>query len=313
MEAFEAYRPLLFAIAYRMTGSASEAEDIVQEAYLRSRVGAEGAIQSLKSYLSTIVTRLCLDYLKSARVQREHYIGTWLPHPVLTSDEELLPLETVEQRESISLAFLVLLETLTPPERAVFLLHEVFEYPFPEIGEIIAKSPSNCRQIFHRAKEAIEQRRQRFEPLPEQQRQLIASFMAACQSGDLLAFTHLLAQDASSWTDGGGKVRTPLRPIRGRSAVARYWTGMARKDPRILSLKMEEVNGHRAVVVWEGAALVAVIALMATQEGVQEIYAILNPEKLVYIQRQIETQQRNQGNTSQFGPSTWASLDSPST
>jgi RNA polymerase sigma-70 factor, ECF subfamily len=289
MEAFEQYRPLLFAIAYRMTGSASEAEDIVQEAYLRSRIRAEGEIQSLKSYLSTIVTRLCLDYLKSARVEREHYIGAWLPQPVLTRDEELTLLE---QRESISLAFLVLLETLTPPERAVFLLHEVFEYPFQELGEIVGKSPTNCRQIFHRAKQAIEERRRRFEPSSERQQRLIASFMAACQSGDLQTLTMLLAQDASSWSDGGGKIRAPLRPIKGRSAVAHYWTGMARKDRRLLRLRMEEVNGQRAVVVWEGAALVAVIALMATQEGVQELYAILNPEKLVYIQRQIETQQR---------------------
>jgi RNA polymerase sigma-70 factor, ECF subfamily len=289
MEAFEQYRPLLFAIAYRMTGCASEAEDIVQETYLRSQIRAEGEIQSLKSYLSTIVTHLCLDYLKSARVERELYIGAWLPQPVLTRDEELLPLE---QRESISLAFLVLLETLTPPERAVFLLHEVFEYPFQELGEIVGKSQANCRQIFHRAKQAIEERRRRFEPSPERQQLLIASFIAACQLGDLRTFTTLLAQDASSWSDGGGKIQAPLRPIRGRSAVARYWTGMARKDRRLLRLQMEEFNGQQGVVVWEGATLISVIALMATQEGVQEIYAILNPEKLVYIQRQLESQQR---------------------
>jgi RNA polymerase sigma-70 factor, ECF subfamily len=289
MEAFEEYRPLLFAIAYRMTGNASEAEDIVQETYLRYRITTQEEIQSLKSYLSTIVTRLCLDYLKSARVEREQYIGAWLPQPVLTSDEELLPLE---QRESISLAFLILLETLTPPERAVFLLHEVFEYPFQEIGEIIAKSPSNCRQIFRRAKEAIEERRQRFELLPARQQQLVTRFIAACQLGDLLALTNLLAQDAISWSDGGGKTRAALRPIRGQSAVARYWTGMARKDPRSLTLRMEKVNGQLAVVAWEGAALVAVIALIAAQEGVNAIYAILSPEKLAYIQRQLESQQR---------------------
>src|SRR5579859_7460122 len=153
MEDFETYRPLLFSIAYRMTGSASDADDIVQEAYLRYRAAPAAEIHSLKSYLSTIVTHLCIDYLKSARAQREQYIGSWLPEPLLTADTGIMPLERVEQRESISLAFLVLLESLTPPERAVFLLHEVFEYSFQEIAEIIGKSAANCRQLFHRARQ----------------------------------------------------------------------------------------------------------------------------------------------------------------
>src|SRR5215472_16577708 len=155
MEKFESYRPLLFAIAYRMLGSISEAEDIVQEAYLRYCSVSVDEIQSLKAYLTTIVTNLCLDYLKSARVKREEYIGPWLPEPVLTRDSGLLLTDTVERRESISYAFLVLLETLTPPERAVFLLHEVFDYPFQEIAEIIDKPATTCRQIFHRAKEHL--------------------------------------------------------------------------------------------------------------------------------------------------------------
>src|SRR5579859_1743959 len=176
MEDFEDYRRLLFSIAYRMTGSASEAEDIVQEAYLRYQAADASEIRSLKSYLSTIVTHLSLDYLKSARVEREYYVGAWLPEPLLTTTADLVPLETLEQRESISLAFLILLETLTPPERAVFLLHEVFDYPFQEIAEIIGKNPSNCRQIFHRAKHSIEERRPRFNPSSEQQEQLITGF-----------------------------------------------------------------------------------------------------------------------------------------
>lgn len=291
-KAFEHYRVLLFSIAYRMTGSASDAEDLVQETYLRYQASEKEEIVSLKAYLTTILTHLALNYLKSARVVREQYIGTWLPEPILTSQDGGLPQDSLEQQEALSLAFLRLLEALSPPERAVFLLHEIFDYPFHDIGVMLSKSPATCRQIFHRAKQALQDQRTRFEPEPQRQRQLLHSFLSASQAGDMAALTNLLAQDASSWSDGGGKIRAPLRPIRGRSAVARYWAGMARKDRRLLELRMEEVNGQLAVVVWEGAALFAVIALMATQEGVQEMYAILNPEKLIYIQRQIEARQR---------------------
>ena len=151
-EEFEHYRVLLFSIAYRMTGSASDAEDLVQETYLRYQASASQEIVSLKAYLSTIITRLALDYLKSARVAREQYIGAWLPEPILTSEDGGFPLADVEQQEALSLAFLRLLEALSPPERAVFLLHEVFDYPFSEIGSMLEKSPANCRQIFHRAR-----------------------------------------------------------------------------------------------------------------------------------------------------------------
>jgi RNA polymerase sigma-70 factor, ECF subfamily len=291
-EAFEHYRVLLFSIAYRMIGSASDAEDLVQETYLRYQASESSEIVSLKAYLTTIITHLALNYLKSARVAREQYVGIWLPEPILTSEDGGFPQAALEHQEVLSLAFLRLLETLSPPERAVFLLHEIFDYPFSEIGAMLSKSPANCRQIFHRARQALEDKRARFDPEPQRQHQLLLSFLSASQAGDMAALTSFLAQDAVSWSDGGGKLRAPLRPIRGRSAVARYWAGMARKDQRLLELRMEEVNGQLAVVAWEGAALFAVIALMATQEGVQEMYAILNPEKLVYIQRQIEARQR---------------------
>src|SRR5215510_671360 len=157
--AFEQYRVLLFSIAYRMAGSASEAEDLVQETYLRYQGNDDQDILSLKAYLTTITTRLALDYLKSARVAREQYIGTWLPEPILTSEDGGLPM--LEQKESLSLAFLRLLEALSPPERAVFLLHEVFDYPFSEIGSMLEKSSANCRQIFHRARQALQDKRVR--------------------------------------------------------------------------------------------------------------------------------------------------------
>src|SRR5260221_2650061 len=206
-----------------MTDRASEAEDLVPETYLRYQASNGQQIDSLKAYLSTIITRLALDYLKSARVAREQYMGAWLPEPILTSEDGGFPLADLEQKEALSLAFLHLLETLSPPERAVFLLHEVFDYPFREIGGMLEKSPANCRQIFHRAQQALEDKRARFEPEPQRQRQLLLSFLSASQAGDMAALTSLLAQDAVSWSDGGGKVQTNLKPIRGKLAVARSW------------------------------------------------------------------------------------------
>lgn len=291
-EEFEHYRVLLFSIAYRMTGSASEAEDLVQEAYLRYQANANQEIGSLKAYLSTIITRLALDYLKSARVAREQYIGTWLPEPILTSEESEFPLADLEQREELSLAFLRLLEALSPPERAVFLLHEVFEYPFNEIGNILEKSPANCRQIFHRARQALQDRRARFEPQPQRQHQLLSSFLSASQAGDMAALTSLLAQDAISWTDGGGKVQSILKPVHGQQAVARFWLswlGPARKNQQPLTLTQAEINGNPALLYWEEGRLAVVITLILSAVGIQEIYALLNPEKLAYLQKQFSS------------------------
>src|SRR5215471_5178841 len=215
-EEFEHYRVLLFSIAYRMTGSASDAEDLVQETYLRYQASERSEIVSLKAFLPTIITHLALNYLKSARVAREQYMGTWLPEPILTSEDGGFALANLEQQETLSLAFLRLLEALSPPERAVFLLHEVFDYPFSEIGMMLSKSPANCRQIYHRARQALQDKRERFEPEPQRQRQLLLSFLSASQSGNMGDLTNLLAQDAVSWSDGGGRVQTNPKPIYGK-------------------------------------------------------------------------------------------------
>lgn len=289
-EEFEHYRVLLFSIAYRMTGSASDAEDLVQETYLRYQASAGQEIVSLKAYLSTIITRLALDYLKSARVTREQYIGTWLPEPLLTSEDSGFPLAGLEQQETLSLAFLRLLEALSPPERAVFLLHEVFDYPFSEIGVMLEKSPANCRQIFHRARQALQDRRARFEPEPQRQRQLVLSFLTASQAGDMATLTSLLAQDAASWTDSGGKVQAILKSIHGQQAVARFWCfwlSQLHKNPQPLTLTLAEVNGSPAILSWSEGNLAAVLSLILNAGGIQEIYALLNPEKLAYLQKQL--------------------------
>src|SRR2546423_11978252 len=278
-EAFEHYRVLLFSIAYRMTGSASDAEDLVQETYLRYQASESSEIVSLKAYLTTIITHLALDYLKSARVAREQYMGTWLPEPLLTSEDSGFPLTRLEQQEALSLAFLRLLEALSPPERAVFLLHEVFDYPFSEIGVMLEKSTANCRQIFHRARQALQDKRVRFEPEPQRQRQLLLSFLSARQAGDMAALTSLLAQDAISWSDGGGKVQTNLKPIYGRQAVARFWLGVAGKNQRPLTDTLAEINGGPAILFWEEDNLAVVISLTLNAAGLQEDYGLLEPRE----------------------------------
>jgi RNA polymerase sigma-70 factor (ECF subfamily) len=290
MEDFETYRPFLLSIAYRMTGNMSEAEDIVQEAYLRISNTSVDEIGSLKSYLTTTTTRLCLDYLKSARVAREHYIGPWLPEPILTSENSLLPSESAEMRESISMAFLVLLEVLTPPERAVFLLHEVFDYTFPEIAEILDKSTTNCRQIFHRAKEHLAGQRPRFNPSPAKLQYLLTRFLAACQTGDLTALTETLAQDVVAWADGGGKAIAVVRPVLGLDTVARYCLGIAykisNKHAASFTTSIEEVNGEPALLVWIDQRLSCVVTFTG-EEKMQKIWIMRNPEKLALIQHQL--------------------------
>jgi len=223
-ETLEAYRPLLFTIAYQMTGSASEAEDIVQEAFLRyHQTPAPADIRSLKAYLTTITTRLAIDYLRSARHNREQYVGTWLPEPVLTDSVTALPADSVEQQEAISLAFLILLETLTPPERAVFLLHEVFDYSYEEIAPIVAKSVAACRQIFHRAQQHIAARKHRFTVADEAQRALVARFLQATQEGKLDTLLATLAQDATLQSAGGGKAPAVLHPLTDPATIARFF------------------------------------------------------------------------------------------
>ncbi|HET9224402.1 MAG TPA: RNA polymerase sigma-70 factor [Roseiflexaceae bacterium] len=300
IEAFQAYRPLLFSIAYRMLGSASEAEDVLQDAYLRyagaqSQVAAPpGQVRSLKAYLSTIVTRLCLDRLKAARAVREQYFGPWLPEPVLTQADD--PQGDVERHESITLAFLVLLEALTPQERAVFLLREVFEYEYDEIAEVLGLSAANCRQLLRRAKQRVAEGRARFKPAPERQRQLVERFLAATQRGDLQGLTSMLAHDVMFTADGGGKVPAVRRPVYGRDAVAKVVIGLARTVERALhttftSLRFDsaEVNGEAALLLWVDDHLDTVFVYSVVDDQVAAIRALRNPEKLAYILGQLRS------------------------
>jgi RNA polymerase sigma-70 factor (ECF subfamily) len=286
VEDFTTHRPLLFSIAYRMTGSASEAEDIVQESYLRYRAAAPAEIRSAKAYLSTIVTRLSLDYLKSARAQREQYIGPWLPEPLLTADADP-ELAAVERRETLATAFLVLLESLNPHERAVFLLREVFEYSYDEIGSMLGLSSANCRQIFHRAQAHVAERRPRFEPSPAEQRRLVDRFIQACQRGDMAALTDVLAGDVVAWSDGGGKATSALQPVYGREKVLRFLAGLLGKAPAGLSFASALVNGAPALLLFVGDVLLYSTTLTLADGRIQALHTVLNPDKLAYLRRQL--------------------------
>lgn len=281
-ETFENYRPLLFSIAYRMLGSVMEAEDMVQEAYLRYEAVSQNEIRSPKAFLTTVITRLCLDELKSAKTQREQYIGTWLPEPLLTAPS---PSAIVGKQESISMAFLVLLEHLSPMERAVFLLREVFDYPYEDIARMVDKSEANCRQYYHRAKQYLVERRPRFEPSPEESRRLIEGFLQAADTGAGDILEQLLAEDIVVYGDGGGKAPAARKPIIGREAAARVLRGGLRFVPADAKFKMVEINGAPALMWGNDTQVYGVMQISVSGGLVREIHAIFNPDKLQHLVR----------------------------
>lgn len=286
MESFETYRGYLFAIAYRMLGSAMDAEDMVQETYLHYQNTPPETIHSLKAYLTTILTRLCMDQLDLARRKREVYVGPWLPEPIHTAEtpEAADPEKRVETEESISLAFLVLLEQLQPFERAVFLLREVFEYEFAEIATMLDKSEAACRRSFSRAKLHLSKHRPRFPASPQIHQQLLNGYFQAVQGGDMTPLMNLLSENVTLWADAGGKLKqAALRPIHGRDAVARFSLGTKRFWPENARVELEEVNGQAALVIRTGEKAFSVLTIDVEDEQIQTIRVIANPEKLARL------------------------------
>lgn len=280
LQTFEEQRPLLFSIAYRMLGSVMEAEDAVQESYLRYMATDSATIQSPKAFLSTIVTRLCLDQLKSARHKREEYFGPWLPEPVLTADA---PDELLARHESISMAFLLLLETLSPVERAVFLLREVFDYEYGAIAEVVGKSEANCRQLYSRAKKHLQHGRPRFTPSPQEQQQLVTQLFGALQQGDADTFAALLAEDVELHSDGGGKAAAATHPLYGRQIVMRFLLGLYHKRSPDTTVEFSEANGAPALFVRIAGRLDNVMSFAIGGSGIEAIHIVRNPEKLRHL------------------------------
>ena len=280
-------RQLIFSIAYRMLGSVADAEDVVQESFLRfHRARTEGvAIQSAKPYLASIATRLAIDHLRSARVRREQYVGTWLPEPIVDArdpDAERL----AENAESLSMAFLVMLETLSPIERAVFVLREVFDYRYEDLSMVVEKSEDNCRQIFARAKQRIALGKPRFESSPEKREQLARRFLAACERGDVGAIEQLLASEATFYGDGGGKVAVAVRqPVHGQNRVARLLHAITfTKRLPGSRLRMVTVNGQPGAMVLDAQErLIFLFTLDIADDAVQAIRSIINPDKLQHL------------------------------
>ena len=290
---YEELRPLMFSIAYRMTGSVSDAEDIVQEAFLGLARGLrEGiVVESPKAYLATATTRHAINHLRSARVRREAYVGTWLPEPLVAGEGRPQPTappdpaERAELADSLSMAFLVLLESLAPVERAVFLLREVFGYDYAEVARIVGKSEPNCRQIFARARQHVGDRRPRFESSRAQGEELARRFFAAAAGGEMDALLELLAPDVVFVGDGGGKALAVKEPLHGRVRVARFITGLFRRGVQIhAELRPAWVNGQPGgLALGPDGRVISVFTLDIADGAVQAIRSVVNPDKLAHL------------------------------
>lgn len=279
---FLEYRSLLFAIAYRMLGTIMDAEDMVQDTFLKWQTVSKSQVRSVKSYLTTIITRLCIDRLRSAQVQREQYIGPWLPEPIVT-DPSADPNHQVELADSLTMAFLVMLERLSPVERAVFLLREIFDYDYDEIGAIVEKSDVNCRQIARRARQQVTKPRSRFSSPPEQHHQLTLKFMQACHQGEMEGLLQFLADDITLWSDGGGQVVAALKPIHGSVKVSRFLHSIQRYQSKLglsPNLKIVQVNGQPGIQFSIAGQVDTIAILETTGQQIISIFFIRNPQKL---------------------------------
>jgi RNA polymerase sigma-70 factor (TIGR02957 family) len=273
-DAYEQLRPLAFSIAYRMLGSVTEAEDVVQEAFLR--LYRTDDVEHPKAFLTTVTTRLAIDQLRSARARRETYPGPWLPEPVVTDSRP--------DDDSVAMALLVTLESLSPVERAVFLLHDVFDYGYDEIAEIVGKSRDNCRQLALRARRHVEARRTRFEPSREQRQALAARFFDAAREGDLDGLITLLAEDAVITGDGGGKASALPAPLRGRAKIAPVLLGFMRIAARRgYELEFAEINGQPGALAREGDQVLAAMSLDIADGHIAAIHSVVNPDKLTHL------------------------------
>ena len=276
---FETHRPRLFGLSYRLLGSRSDAEDVVQDTWLRWQQTDRSGIRDAEAWLVTAATRLGIDRLRAARLQRERYTGPWLPEPS-EIDESPTPEHSADVAEQVSLAFLAVLERLGPEERAAFLLKEAFDYDYAQIAPLLGQSEANCRQMVHRARERVQAGRPRFEVAPEHHRRLLERFMDAARRGDQPAITALLREDAQLVSDGGGKAQAVTRPLLGAVRIARlFWAAYRRQDPAI-TWRRGRVNGEPASLRYRNGRLVAVMVAVSDGDRIIELYSVINPDKL---------------------------------
>jgi RNA polymerase sigma-70 factor (ECF subfamily) len=273
---FEQHRPVLLGLAYRLLGSMWDAEDVVQDAYLRWSRADRSDVREPRGYLITVVTRLALDQLRSARVTREAYPGPWLPEPVAT--DELGPLDTAELRDTVAFATVHLMERLSPPERAVFVLREAFTLPYDEIAPMVSLSVPACRQTYVRARRRLADGPDRFQPSRQDQERLLTGFLQAARTGDLTALTRLLAEDVTHWSDGGGLVRSALRPVLGRRNVVAFWIGICRRNVPCRE-RLIEVNGQLGLLVTFGGRE-RVLTLDVRDGRIRQVFSVSNPDKV---------------------------------
>jgi RNA polymerase sigma-70 factor (ECF subfamily) len=280
--AFQEHRPTLARLAYRMLGSLADTDDILQEAYLRWTRAGRGTVQSPRSYLTAIVTRLCIDQRQAVEARKTRYIGPWLPEPVVEPGAAD-PGARLEAAESVSMALLVVLESLSPVERAAYLLRRVFDYGYDEIGAVLGKSEVNCRQLVSRAEERIRERRPRFEAAPAEAERLTGAFLQACATGDLHRLVDLLAADAVLYSDSGGKVPAALVPIRGADRIARLVLGILKKAPAGLEVRRVRVNGQPGLMALIEGVIVQVMTFEVVDGRIATCFVVRNPDKLARV------------------------------
>jgi RNA polymerase sigma-70 factor, ECF subfamily len=280
VDEFEDLRPTLLGLAYRLLGSMWDAEDVVQEAWLRWNRMDRHEVRQPRAFLLTVVSRLALDQLRSARVRREAYVGPWLPEPVAT--EGLGPLDTAQLRDTVSFATLMLMEKLSPAERAVYVLRHAFDVPYSSVAEILGTSEAACRQLFSRAGRRLQAGKSRYQPTRDEHERLLTSFLLAAKGGDLAALSSMLAADVTAWNDGGGKVRAALRPISGRDKVLTFIRGLL-STYSLNYFRIVDVNGQPAAwLALDGEPQFLAIGLSGGLV-IRELYAVLNPEKLARL------------------------------
>jgi RNA polymerase sigma-70 factor (ECF subfamily) len=283
LAAFNQHRGLLFSIAYRMLGSRADAEDMLQETFLRWQQASAAEIRDPRAFLVTVITRLCINQLQSARVKREQYFGQWLPEPLMTKPAAESPaISGIDG--SLSMAFLMLLERLTPMERAVFLLREVFDYDYAEVSEMLGQSEPNCRQILRRAKQHVTEDRPRFDVSPQEQQRMLQQFLEATSHGDMQGLLALLSKDVVLYTDGGGKATAVPNPIYGADHVARFFMeAPAKFMPKDIVRRFAEINGQPGIVVYHQGHAFGVFTIDVAEGQIRNIYIVINPDKLALL------------------------------